>query len=85
MSTIIYKYYIYINVQIEFVKKKNCTTLPKGNKIMPQLTKVNETTKVRNDEESTRKRIYTKIKGLTPSNYIRYILVYIYIYLLTDI
>lgn len=53
---------------------------------MPQLTKVNETTKVRNDDESTRKKnIYTKIKGLTPSNYIRYILVYIYIYLLTDI
>lgn len=35
MSTIIYKYYIYINVQIEFVKQKrkqDCTTLPKGNK-----------------------------------------------------
>lgn len=43
-------------------EKQDCTTLPKGNKIMPQLT--NETMKVR-DEHT-----HTKIKGLTPSNYI---------------
>lgn len=58
MSTIIYKYsiyiYIYINVQFEFEKtKKDCTTLPKGNKIMPQLT--NETMKVRDENTHTQK------------------------------
>lgn len=67
MSTIIYKYYIYINVQIEFVKKKkkkDCTTLPKGNKIMPQLTKVNETTKVRNAKKNIHKNQRTNSKQL---------------------
>lgn len=69
-----------LNSRKEKKQKQDCTTLPKGNKIMPQLT--NETMKVR--DENTHK----KIKGLTPSNYIRYILVYIYtiyIHILTDI
>lgn len=62
MSTIIYKYSIYIyiytlmfslNSRKEKKQKQDCTTLPKGNKIMPQLT--NETMKVRDENTHTKK------------------------------
>lgn len=43
-----------LNSRKEKKQKQDCTTLPKGNKIMPQLT--NETMKVRDENTHTQKK-----------------------------
>lgn len=68
-----------LNSRKEKKQKQDCTTLPKGNKIMPQLT--NETMKVRDEKIHTQKNQRTNSKQLYTiytSIYILYIYTHAY-------
>lgn len=71
-----------MNSRKEKKQKQDCTTLPKGNKIMPQLT--NETMKVRDEKIHTQKNQRTNSKQLY-TIYTSIYIYYIYIHILTDI